>query len=185
MERGARGARRGKAAKAKSGSTVFDPSDIFAALNAAQVKYLLVGGLAVVLYDIRRTTGDIDLSVHLTTENLERLANALKDIGFVPRVPVPITGLADPNTRQLWTKRKGMKVYSFIEPYGVPPRNIDVMVEPLKNFEAVYRRRKVATLRGVLVPLIPVNELARMKRKAGRPQDLQDVQDLRLAGKIR
>ena len=58
------------------------------------------------------------------------------------------------------------------------------MVEPLKDFDAVYRRRKVATLRGVRVPLIPVNELARMKQKAGRLQDLQDVRDLRLAGRI-
>ena len=162
----------------------FDPSDIFAALNAGKVKYLVVGGLAVVLYGISRTTYDVDLSVHLTTDNLERLAKALKRLGFVPRVPVPIVGLADAKTRRLWTRQKGMKVYSFIEPRGTPPRNIDVMVEPLKNFEAVYRRRKIATLRGVPVPLVPVNELARMKRKAGRPQDLQDIQDLRLIGRI-
>ncbi len=97
----------------------FDPTDIFHALNAADVRYLVVGGIAVVLYGISRTTFDVDLSVHL-----------------------------------------------------------------MKDFEAVYRRRKMATLRGVPVPLIPVNELARMKRKAGRPQDLQDVQDLRLAGRI-
>ncbi|MBI3996181.1 MAG: hypothetical protein HY352_00835 [Candidatus Omnitrophica bacterium] len=162
----------------------FDPTDIFAALNAAQVKYLLIGGLAVIFHGIRRTTGDVDLSVHLTTDNLERLAMALRHLGFVPRVPAPIAGLADPKTRRMWTQQRGMKVYSFIEPYGIPPRNIDVMVEPLKDFEAVYRRRKVAALRGIPVPLIPVKELAQMKRKAGRPQDLQDVQDLRLAGKI-
>lgn len=162
----------------------FDPSDIFAALNAAQVKYLVVGGLAVVLHGISRTTYDVDLSVHLTTDNLERLAKAMKRLGFAPRVPAPIIGLADPETRRLWTRQNRMNVYSFIEPYGTPPRNIDVMVEPLKNFDAVYRRRKTATLRGVPVPLMPVNELARMKRKAGRLQDLQDVQDLRLAGRI-
>ena len=167
-----------------SARAAFDPTDIFAALNAAQVQYLVVGGLAVVLYDVMRTTGDVDLSVQLTTDNLHRLAKALKHIGFVPRLPVSITGLADPKTRQLWTKQKGMRVYSFIEPYGAPPRNIDVMVEPLKNFEAVYRRRTVATLRGIPVPLIPVSELVRMKRKAGRPQDVQDVRDLRLVGRI-
>jgi hypothetical protein len=179
---GARG--KGRGARGRVHTTAFDPSDIFAALNAAEVKYLVVGGLAVLLYGIRRTTGDVDVSVHLTTDNLERLANALKRLGFVPRVPVPITGLADPKTRRLWTAQKGMKVYSFMEPYGIPPRNIDVMVEPLKDFEAVYRRRTMAVLRGVPVPLIPVKELATMKRKAGRLQDLQDVQDLRLAGRI-
>ncbi|MBI3083345.1 MAG: hypothetical protein HYY90_03170 [Candidatus Omnitrophica bacterium] len=148
------------------------------------MKYLVIGGLAVVLYGIQRMTSDVDVSVHLTTDNLKRLAEALKQLGFVPRVPAPITGLADPKTRRLWTQRKGMKVYSFIEPYGIPPRNVDVMVTPLENFEAFYQKRTMASLRGVPVPLIPVNELARMKRKAGRPQDLQDVQDLRLLGKI-
>ena len=97
---------------------------------------------------------------------------------------MPIAGLADPSTRRRWAERKGMNVYSFIEPRGTPPRNIDVMVEPLHNFEAIHGRRTVVTLRGVLVPLIPVDELARMKRKAARPQDLQDVHDLRLIGKI-
>lgn len=95
-----------------------DPSDIFAALNAAQVKYLVVGGLAVVLYGIRRTTGDVDPSVHLTAANLEHLAKALRPLGFVPRVPVPIAGLADSKTRRLWTGQKGMTAYSFIEPHG-------------------------------------------------------------------
>jgi len=165
-------------------TSVFDPSDIFATLNSAQVKYLVIGGIAVVLYGISRTTSDVDLCVHLTTDNLERLAKALKRIGFVPRVPAPIMGLADAKTRRLWTTQKKMKVYSFIEPYGIPPRNVDIMVNPAKNFTALYRRRKTVILRGVSVPLIPVNELARMKRRAGRPQDLQDVQDLRLLGRI-
>ena len=182
MGQGARGV--GQEKKRVSRHAAFDPTDIFAALNAAQVTYLVVGGLAVIFHGIGRTTGDVDLSVRLTTENLERLAKALKRLGFMPRVPAPVIGLADPKTRRLWTKQKGMKVYSFIEPYGMPPRNIDIMVEPLKNFEAVYRRRTMVTLRGVPVPLIPVKELVQMKRKAGRPQDLQDVQDLRLVGRV-
>jgi hypothetical protein len=183
MGRGARGAGRGKV-RGTSDPSIFDPTDIFEALNAAQVRYLVVGGIAVVLYGIQRTTGDVDLCVHLTTDNLGRLANALQQLGFVPRVPTPVTGLADAKTRKRWTREKGMKVYSFIEPYGTPPRNIDIMVNPVKNFGGFYRKRKVVTLRGTPVPLMPVGELARMKRRAGRPQDLQDVQDLRLIGRI-
>ena len=60
----------------------FNPTDIFAALNVAKIQYLVVGGLAVVLYGISRTTYDVDLAVHLTTDNLERLAKALKQLGL-------------------------------------------------------------------------------------------------------
>ena len=164
--------------------TVFDPRDIFAALNAAKARYLVVGGLAVVLYGILRTTYDVDLSVELTTDNLQRLAKGLAGLGFVPRLPVPLLGLADAKTRQYWMRRRGMRVYSFIEPAGMPPRNIDVMIEPPRNFERLYGARHIVTLRRVRVPLMPAQELARMKRQAGRPQDLQDIQDLRLAGRI-
>jgi len=175
--RGARGGGRGESAE-------FDPSDIFAALNQAKVAYLVIGGIAVVMYGIRRTTGDIDLCVQLTVDNLDRLAAALKQIGFVPRIPAAISGLADANTRRLWTRQRSMKVYSFIEPHATFPRNVDVMANPPRNFNALYRRRTTVRLRGVSVPLIPVRELAKMKRRAGRPQDLQDVQDLRLLGRI-
>ena len=168
----------------KRNEGVFDPTDIFAALNQAKVRYLVVGGVAAVLYGVNRTTSDVDLAVELTTDNLKTLEVVLERKGFVRRLPVSIQGLADARTRTLWTKQKGMKVYSFMESKP-PARVIDVMVKPLANFDRAYAQRVTATVHHVPVPLIPVHLLAWMKREAGRPEDLRDLQALRQLGRIR
>ena len=83
--------------------------------------------------------------------------------------------------RQAWIEKKHMKVYSFID-NQVPPRNIDVMIRPPKNFKGLYHRRKIVKVNGVSVPLVPVHALIGLKKAAGRPQDIQDIEDLRLLG---
>ena len=101
--------------KRRGTSSTLDPTDIFAALNAARVKYMVVGSIAVVLYGVNRLTWDVDLAVELTAENLKSLETILKRLSFARRVPASIQGLADPKMRKLWTEQKGMKVYSFME----------------------------------------------------------------------
>lgn len=156
----------------------FDPSDILAALNRARVRYMVVGGLAVILHGVDRHTWDLDLAVELVADNLKALEKALRDIGFERRVPAPIEGLADPRTRRLWTRDRNMRVYSFHERTG-RSRIVDVMVEPLGDFDHVYRRRVIARARGVSIPLVPVDVLIQLKQAAGRPQDVLDIANLK------
>lgn len=169
--------------RTRSKQAVLRTTDIFAALNAAGVKYLVVGGVAAVLYGVNRFTWDVDLAVKLTPANLEHLAKALERMGFMPRVPVPIHGLANPKLRKTWVEQKGMKVYSFIERKS-PPRVVDVMVTPLRNFDQVYRRRVTVQAHGVSVPLVPVHLLVQMKQAAGRPEDILDIRALQQLGKV-
>ena len=158
--------------------STFGPADIFAALNAAHVKYLVVGGLAVVLHGVSRFTWDVDLTVELTTDNLDRLAKALKRLGFVPRVPAPVQGLADAATRRHWVQQKHMTVFSFIQRTS-PPRVVDILLNPPGRFDAIHRRRAIVKAWGIAVPLVPVDVLVKMKQAAGRPQDLFDAQALK------
>ena len=171
------GQHRGQASRSKG----FDPTDILSALNAARVKYMVVGGLAVILHGVDRHTWDLDLCVELAVDNLKALEVAIKRIGFARRVPAPIEGLADPTIRRLWTVERHMQVYSFHEPYG-RSRVVDVMVKPLARFDETYRRRVIVRGCGVSIPLMPVDILMKMKRAAGRPQDLWDVAALKRLG---
>ncbi len=70
--------------------------DILATLNAARVRYLVVGGVAVVLHGHLRTTMDLDLVIGLEPENVRQALEALSALELQPIVPVPITAFADP-----------------------------------------------------------------------------------------
>ncbi|MGA1077346.1 MAG: hypothetical protein ACO307_19830 [Ilumatobacteraceae bacterium] len=51
-------------------------------LNDRHVEYLLVGGMALAHHGVPRYTGDLDVLIRPTTENAERVIQALRDFGF-------------------------------------------------------------------------------------------------------
>lgn len=156
-----------------------DPKDIFAALNHARVRYLVVGGVAVIFHGVPRTTFDADIAVHLDIDNLTRLDHVMKQMGFAPSIPVSVVGLADPDIRRLWTQQKGMKVFSYKE-LKKPFRILDIMVRPLKDFDRLYQQRVNKRHRGVTIPLMPIAGLIRMKTGTGRAKDHEDIEYLRI-----
>ena len=56
--------------------------EIFKKLNENNIKYLVVGGLASILYGVPRTTADIDITVMPTKNNLKKIITSLKELGF-------------------------------------------------------------------------------------------------------
>jgi len=150
---------------------------VFKALNKAKVKYVVAGGVAVVLHGYMRSTADLDLIVFLEEKNLENFFNALKTIGYRPKVPVTKEQFKDKKQRDLWKKEKGMIVFSFI--YKDPPfQLIDMFVEEPIAFEELYKKRKNIDAGSVKVPLIGIDHLLKLKRMAGRNKDLDDIVQL-------
>src|SRR5450755_4142062 len=58
-----------------------DFKDLLAAFEDSQVKYVLIGGYAVIFHGRPRATKDIDLFVAIDAENRERIAQALSSFG--------------------------------------------------------------------------------------------------------
>ena len=83
---------------------------IVRALNAAEVEYLIVGGLAVNAHGYERLTQDVDLVIKLAPHNIVRGLRALDHIGY--RMPIPVTPeqFADASNRETWRKEKDMTV---------------------------------------------------------------------------
>lgn len=155
----------------------FDPTPVFVALNRARVRYMVVGGWAVGAYGAVRATKDLDLIVDFDRTNLRRLAQALSDIGYVPKVPENPEQLADSEVRNRWIRKKDMKVFSFVG--RQPPFYlVDIMVKHHGRFDVLYRRRTYARVGAVRIPVVPVGHLLRMKRIAKRPKDMEDVRKL-------
>src|SRR4051812_8976644 len=86
---------------------------VIRALNEAGVRYLVVGGLAVVAHGYVRFTADLDLVVDLREENARAAVSALTGVGYRPRAPVPAEQFADAGIRAGWVRDKGMMVFSF------------------------------------------------------------------------
>lgn len=60
---------------------------IFQALNDANIRYLVVGGVAVNLHGYSRYTGDLDIVMTLDAENLARMDKLMQEKGYVQRPP--------------------------------------------------------------------------------------------------
>jgi hypothetical protein len=151
---------------------------IFGALQGAEVRYLVVGGMAVIAHGHVRTTKDIDLVVALEPENLKRALVALTAIGYRPKIPVPATDFADPVKRASWVSEKGMMVFQLVsDRFRFEP--LDIFVTEPFDFEAEYGRAIWKELNAeVSIPVVSVRQLLALKRAAARPQDLADIAEL-------
>ncbi len=147
---------------------------VIAALNAANVRYLVVGGVAVVLHGHLRTTADLDLVVGLAPENARRAIEALRSLGFVPRAPVPAEQFADAATRRAWVSEKGLTVFSLASA-ALRGLEVDLFVQEPFDFDAAWSRAVRVRLDEAIATVASIDDLVALKRASGRPVDLEDV----------
>jgi len=151
---------------------------IIQALNQAEVRYLVVGGLAVVAHGHVRFTADVDLMLDLSESNLQRALAVFSDLGYRPHAPVPFEDFADTEIREGWIRDKGLTVLSLFSDRH-PFTEVDLFVaDPLGFDEAYLQRATLAISPGVEAVFVGIDDLILMKKAAGRPQDLSDLEQL-------
>jgi len=137
-----------------------DFRDLFAALNAAQARYLLVGGYALAIHAVPRFTKDLDVWVDPTADNAERVVEALRQFG-APLAALTGADLARPG---------------LIYQIGIPPNRIDILTAiDGVVFEAAWPARLLTTYGDQPVAVIGRADLIRNKRATGRAQDALDA----------
>jgi len=154
--------------------TVAIYDDVFAALHAARVRYVVVGGMAVVLQGHPRMTVDLDLVVDLAADKAGIAVAALTNLGLQPRLPVAAADFADADKRRAWVEQRNLQVFSFYDPQS-PMREVDVFATEPLPLDQLLAEASVLTLGGVPVAVASRRHLIAMKRQAGRPQDLADI----------
>ena len=152
-------------------------SDVFEALNREKVRYLVVGGVAVVLHSVMRLTADLDLMVDLETNNLKHFIKILTELGYQPKLPVKAIDFADPAIRKQWIEGKNMKVFNFIHS-GHDYKEIDVFADEPIPFAEAYNRKKVVKADALPINVISMDGLIALKKLSAREQDLQDIKML-------
>jgi hypothetical protein len=151
---------------------------VVGALNAASVRYLVVGGLAVIAHGYLRLTKDLDLVLSLDPENARRGIAALTALGYRPSVPVNIEDFTNPAKRAEWIREKDATVLSlYSEAHRTLP--IDLFIaEPFDFARAHEQALREEVAPGHIAWFVSFEDLVAMKRLAGRPQDLADIHQL-------
>lgn len=152
---------------------------IVKALNDAGVQYLIVGGIAVNAHGYERFTKDVDLVIGLQPDNIIRGLRALMAIGYNMRIPVTPEQFADPALREEWHREKNMVVLQlWSDLHRRTP--IDVFVyEPFDFRGEMSRAVRLPLGSGGPATVVSYEALLELKKSAGRPQDLLDIEKLR------
>lgn len=140
-----------------------DFSDLLRIFNDHNVKYLVIGGYAIIQYAEPRFTKDLDVLIGTDIANAEAVYNALREFG------APLTGLTP----------KDFSEEGFFFQMGMPPVRVDVLMGiPGIEFDECWKRRVEVDFDGLKVVFISRADLIMSKRAAGRPQDLMDADAL-------
>jgi predicted nucleotidyltransferase len=135
-------------------------------LNEHKVRYLIVGGYAVIYHGYPRSTVDFDVFVAMDKQNAVRLSRAIADFGFDPEEYSSDFFLTP----------------SSILMIGREPWRIDIFTS-IKglDFGAAYKKRVCFKIQGVKIPFVGRDDLLKSKEASGRDRDRDDLR--RLGGK--
>ena len=140
-----------------------DIIDFLELCNKYGVKYLVIGGYAVSIHGHPRSTKDIDVCIEMSEMNASKMVQVINDFGF----------------SSLKLKKEDFLKRDSIIQLGFPPLRIDILSDlDGVPFEEAWQNKKTVSFENVPVDFIGYNELIIVKQKAGRPQDVADVDKL-------
>jgi hypothetical protein len=132
-----------------------DYKDLLKSLNAAGVRYLIVGGYAVMIYTEPRYTKDLDIWVDTASANAQALFQTLKAFG------APLAGISP----------RDFTAADVFYQLGVEPVRIDVMTSlPGLTFSAAWPNRNTIDFDGEPAHVISREDLVRSKAALNKPK---------------
>jgi hypothetical protein len=139
---------------------------ITAALRVAGVPYAVCGGIAVTAYGATRSTKDIDIAI--AREHVRAALAAVAPLGYtIPAAPMTF-GAGTPNERHVQRVNKIVGSEHLV---------LDLLIAEAAYAGVLDDRIDVALPSGTIT-FVSRDTLLRMKRLAGRPIDLADLEKL-------
>ncbi|NBC84062.1 MAG: hypothetical protein GVY19_11890 [Bacteroidetes bacterium] len=139
---------------------------IINALNKADVDYMIIGGFAVNVHGYARNTGDLDIWVDNSKENMQKLYNSFVHLGF--------------------NKKKSEAAVNFLSKnhmIKIPLDNtkVEFMDSFIANndFQESYKNHLIINPEGMPLKVIGFDDLLTIKQKSARMKDLLDVKQLK------
>ena len=151
--------------------------EILNALHDHRVEFVIVGGVAAALHGGSRVTFDLDVVPSLAPNSWQAAVDLLWSLGARPRVPEPVERIRDVEQVRRWRREKGMLALNFRTPDG--STEVDLLVGESDAFDGLKCRAVEVTVDQRTFFVASIDDLISMKRRAGRPQDLLDIAELR------
>lgn len=148
--------------------------DLFSELQKHEVRYLVIGGIAINLHGVERATMDVDLVLAMDEDNLQRFLRAATELKLKPTLPVQLESLCDSRQIDEWVCEKHLIAFSLRPPSRTAP-SIDIVVRPRVPFEAMYQNRLEKDIGGVRLNVASIDDLIALKTDTGRNQDASDI----------
>ncbi|MCU1352586.1 MAG: hypothetical protein JWM05_1795 [Acidimicrobiales bacterium] len=158
-----------------------DVDRIVEVLAQHDVAYLLIGGVAARLYGVERVTRDFDVVCLRDVDNLDRLADALRELGAFLRVG----GMDDETARALPVLLDGPALAAMeISTWRTEAGDVDVLANLRSasgerlEFGDLVARASSTSVGGVTVRLAGLDDIINSKRFANRDKDAAALPEL-------
>jgi len=137
---------------------------VFKSFQQHDVRYVVIGGIAAVLYGVPRATFDLDILIEATPENAQRLLDALIDAGMGTAT---LTNSDEILANEITIFKDRVR--------------IDVQIStPGLQFEKSWSKKQTMQYQGQEFYVVSIEDLIRSKRAAGRDVDLEDIRLIEL-----
>jgi hypothetical protein len=142
----------------------FQPKELLTCLRRHEVDFVVIGGLAGMALGSAYPSYDLDVAYARDVQNLERLADALQELGAMLR-GAPKDLPFQPDAKTLANGAN----FTFDTPYG--PLDILADAAGAPPYEKLRAEGAETPIEGVRVRVASLDHLIAMKEAAGRPKD--------------
>lgn len=141
------------------------------------VKFIIAGGVAVVLHGVERVTMDLDIAIQLESDNVGRFIEVMKGYHMTPRVPVPAEVLLDRDALRMIVEEKHAVVFTFID-VDMPLKQVDVFLRDELSYETLIPATISVNLAGYKIRVLTREKLIELKKHVTPVRD-KDVLDIK------
>jgi len=138
---------------------------VFESFQRHEVRYLVIGGIAAILYGVPRATFDLEILIEPTQDNAQRLLDSLLDAGLGT---ASLTDVNELLSNEITVFKDWVRIDAQTVTLGL-------------NFQEAWEHRETMTYQGQVFYVVSKKDLISSKKASGRDVDLEDVRLLELS----
>jgi len=139
-------------------------TSVFESFQRHDVRYLVIGGIAAILYGVPRATFDLDILIEATPNNAKQLLDALLDAGLGT---ASLTNVEEVLANEITVFKDRVRIDVLTTAPGI-------------DFQEAWKRRETMVYQGQAFSVVSRKDLISSKKALGRAVDLEDVRLLEL-----